>query len=229
MFAKGIEIISKAIFPIFYLRRRENQTTVGVIGTGFFIDDDGGFLTACHVINGVPEGSQLIYLGNLPYRRISNPVNIEEIKRNDDYDIFMGRILRDYFEPVELASDNPPVGKSLCLCGYPMPILQFRPPNRIDTRNVRVYYQPSFVLDGFTGNISVGGRMREYKGFITRDTSYPGMSGGPVFDVEGIVYGMDVACFHRTIQRGPNPIPVDNGISINCERLLKFINEGNRD
>ncbi len=104
-----------------------------------------------------------------------------------------------------------------------MPGIRLIAPNAINVDNVRVYYQPSFVLDGFKGSINVNEIERKYEAFMTRDASLPGMSGGPVFDVNGIVFGMDVACFHRDIQ-GSNPMRIDNGISIRCDMLLEFIN-----
>ena len=60
--------------------KQGNNTILGVSGTGFFIDDEGTFLTACHVIDNVPPGSDLIYCGNIPFRIIGTPITIQEEK-----------------------------------------------------------------------------------------------------------------------------------------------------
>lgn len=229
LLAKAIEIVSKSIFPIFFELRQEDRVGIKTAGTGFFIDDNGTFLTACHVIDSAPNGARKLYIGNIPYRRINPPVEIEEIRRNNDRDIFIGRIERDYFEPLTLAEGGPPIGKTLCLCGYPLAEISIVE-GRINTNNVRQYYQPTFVLDG--ADVQIGdstGTIRSYSGFMTRDASYPGMSGGPIFDVDGIVWGMNVAHMSRNIPRPPHPNPIEviNGISIKTEILSQVINTSN--
>jgi len=231
MLVKAIEIVSKSIFPIFFEHRQGNQVNIGIVGTGFFIDDKGTFLTACHVMDSGPDDARKLYVGNIPYRRINPPVEIEEIQRNNDRDIFIGRIERDYYEPLTLAEGGPPIGKTLCLCGYPLAEIRILR-GRINTSNVRQYYQPTFVLDGAEVRIQdARGTVHNYTGFMTRDASYPGMSGGPVFDVDGIVWGMNVAHVSRNIPRPPNPNPIEviNGISIKTEILSQVINVDSDD
>jgi hypothetical protein len=81
----------------------------------------------------------------------------------------------------------------------------------INVGNVRQYWQPTFIIDGITAN----NNGKNYLGFMTQDTSLNGMSGGPVFDIEGIVYGVDVAMLNREIpQKDRSPISVHNGIVI---------------
>ena len=54
MYQNAIERIKKSIFPIFSVTIQGQQSQIGVRGTGFFIDAQGHFLTALHVINEVP-------------------------------------------------------------------------------------------------------------------------------------------------------------------------------
>ena len=229
MFANAISHVSRATFPIFFDRREGSNITVGILGTGFFIDNEGTFLSACHVIDQAPSGARKFYLGTIPNRRISEPQVIEEIRRNNNRDIFLGRIDTDHFESLSLAEGSPPIGKTLCLCGYPMAEI-INVGGRINTNNVRQYYQPTFVLDGFQGpNRDPRGTTRQHIGFMTRDATYPGMSGGPVFDIDGVVWGMSVALFHRDIPRPPDPDPIEviNGIAVKTEILSQLINENN--
>jgi hypothetical protein len=229
MLVNAIKIVSKSIFPIFFEHRQGNRLGIGILGTGFFIDDHGTFLTACHVMNSGPNGARKLYIGNIPYRRINPPVEIEEIRKNNDRDVFIGRIEREYYEPLILAEGGPPIGKTLCLCGYPLAEIKIID-GRINTNNVRQYYQPTFVLDGAEVQIQDNkGAAHNYSGFMTRDASYPGMSGGPIFDIEGKVWGMNVAHVSRQIPRPPNPNPIEviNGISIKTEILSQVINTNN--
>ncbi len=108
MFTKGVEIISKSIFPIFKVCKYNNQTSIAVVGTGFFIDDKGTFLTASHVIeNTATEKCNYWYFGNLPSIPIKNPIDIEELKRDNIRDIFLGKISKDFHEPVKIAKTSP--------------------------------------------------------------------------------------------------------------------------
>lgn len=56
--------------------------------------------------------------------------------------------------------------------------------------------------------------------FITQNTSLKGMSGGPVFDINGLVYGMDVRTWTRTIKISEKEsMSLRNGIAISVEEL----------
>lgn len=221
MFAKAIARVKQSIFPIFFERKQGNQITVGVSGTAFFIDNRGLFLTANHVIAGVPANSRLLYVGNVPHR-IFQPIELVEVLRDAGRDIFIGRIQSNYFPRVKFARKKPRLGASICLCGYPMARITLNPNRSINVSQVRQYWQPTYVIDYFRGTIN----NVQYDGFMTQHTSLRGMSGGPVFDVKGVVYGMDVATSSRNI---PNPnatsITVNNGIAVGMTELYEFISQ----
>jgi S1-C subfamily serine protease len=222
MYQHAITRISKSIFPVFYRLIRGRETQIGVSGTAFFITSEGHFITANHVTTDIPAGARLIYGGNVPFTPISQPVEIEEVYRISESDIFIGRVQQGTLSAISFAHENPKPGKSLCLSGYPLPQLSLNPDGSINVSNVRQYWQPTFVIDFIKASIE----HRQYIGFITQHASLRGMSGGPVFDIEGVVYGMDVATWKRKIPEpdGSETI-IENGLVLGVERIREVINE----
>lgn len=210
MYQQAIERIRQSIFPIFFEVHQGNQFTIGVSGTGFFIDNNGHFITAHHATTEVPPGAKLRYLGNVP-DNITQPIDITTVYSDPSRDIFLGKIALDYLQPVQLSFDKPRAGKSVCLCGYPFAQIGVDGDGVINVSNVRQYWQPTYVID----TISATDSGRTYNGFTTQNPSLNGMSGGPVFDQNGIVYGVDIARLTRE-----SPIPgkptmiVENGVVI---------------
>jgi S1-C subfamily serine protease len=186
-----------------------NSAQIGVSGTGFFISRNGHFLTALHVITDTPANSTLHFRGNIPDHIINPPEMITEIYRDPVRDIFLGKINITDASFVEYSLEKPTVGKSVCLCGYPLAQLSVNADQSINVVAVRQYWQPTFIIDALT----VADQVKNYVGFMTQDISLNGMSGGPVFDNDGIVYGIDTAFLHREIPQKDKPaIQVFNGI-----------------
>jgi len=210
MYQNSIEQIKKSIFPVFFQSIQGPTTQIGVSGTGFFIDNQGHFITAHHVTTDVPPNSILLYLGNVPDKVIP-PVRILEVFSDPVRDIFIGKVEMGGLPPVKLSFDKPKIGKNVSLCGYPLAQLFQNSDGSINVGNVRQYWQPTFIIDSITANING----KNYLGFMTQDTSLNGMSGGPVFDTNGIVYGVDVAMLTREIpQKDIGKISVHNGVVI---------------
>lgn len=210
MYQQSIGQIKNSIFPVFFQTIQGPTIQIGVSGTGFFIDNEGHFITAHHVTTEVPPDSTLLYLGNVPDNVIA-PVKIMEIFSDPIRDIFLGKVESGGLPPVKLSFEKPKIGKPVCLCGYPLAQLFQNPDGSINVVNVRQYWQPTFVIDSITAN----NNGRNYLGFMTHDTSLNGMSGGPVFDTDGTVYGVDVAMLTREIpQKDKGPFIVNNGVVI---------------
>ncbi len=211
MYQSAIEKIKQSIFPLFFVSVNGPQTQIGVSGTGFFISNEGHFLTALHVITEAPANASFEYRGNIPDHIINPAEKVTELYRDPVRDIFLGKFNLKGTVPVKAAFDKPKPGKSICLCGYPLAQLFVNPDGGINVGSVRQYWQPTFIIDTLT--VTDGGK--NYVGFLTQDISLNGMSGGPVFDFEGIVHGIDTAFLQREIPQKDKPaIQVFNGIAL---------------
>lgn len=218
MYADAVAKITESIFPIFYVQPESDR--VGVSGTGFFVGESGLFLTAEHVIAAAGPGSTLYYYGRAPDEVCEPAVEIEQVASDPTQDLYLGRVPRDYLQAVEFADARVRPGDSVCLSGYPMAVLGFTADGGL-MGNVRRYWQPTFVIDATQAVVG----SRTYDGYIVQHSCLPGMSGGPVFDIEGKVRGMATATFTRTIppEPGASPTVVPNAIVVDVEHIREFL------
>jgi S1-C subfamily serine protease len=217
MYADAVAKLSESIFPIFYVDAQSD--IAGVCGTGFFVGDGGLFLTSDHVMASPPPGSTLYYYGKTP-DQVCDPAEFEHVASDPTRDLYLGRVARDDLQPVEVSNVPVRPGDSVCLSGYPMAVLDISPQTGL-VGNVRRYWQPTFVIDA-TQTVIDG---RTYDGYIVQHACFSGMSGGPVFDLEGKVRGMAAATLTRTIPAvpGESPTVVQNGIVIDVEHIRGFL------
>jgi S1-C subfamily serine protease len=227
MFADAIEQVQRSIFPVFWKRQVGNTTQLGISGTGFFINDDGLFATACHVIDDIHSDATIFTIGNVPYQANQQEI-IEEVARNEQADVFIGRVSANRQNPLQLADSRARVGRTVCISGYPLAVMRATPQG-IDVRNVRQYHQQSMVLDYWSTRISYSGQRvqttRQYECFWITNTSLPGMSGGPAFGSDGVVCGMDVATGTRKIPASGNrpEITVACGVAVHIEYVSQLL------
>ena len=151
MYTKAISKIKDSIFPIFFESIQDQLTQIGVSGTGFFIDNKGHFLTAHHVISDVPKNSKMLYFGNVPDKLVT-PSIIKEVFSDPLRDIFLGKVDVGFLNKVDFTYDKIEIGKTVCLCGYPLAQLSLNPDKSINVGNVRKYWQPTCVIDYITAN-----------------------------------------------------------------------------
>ena len=223
MYADAVARITESIFPIIFVSEQDNLFTTGVTGTGFFVDGDGLFLTVDHVMSRGLAGSTMYYYGKVPDAVCQPAVEIEHVTSDPPRDLYLGRVARDYLQPVELSYEPVRPGDSVCLSGYPMAVVGTNQHGAL-VGNIRRYWQPTFVIDAAHAVIN----NRIYDGYIVQHTCLRGMSGGPVFDMQGKVRGMAVATLTRTIpEPGGTPTVVQNGIVIDVQHIREFI-EGSR-
>jgi len=221
MFADAVAKLAASIFPIFYAYEHADGPIIGVSGTGFFVDDNGLFVTGDHIMNCAPAGAGYCYFGNLPDELIQPPLEIERVASDPGRDLYLGRISRDHLRAVELSGEAVRPGDSVCLSGYPMAEVSTNADGGF-VANVRRYWQPTFVIDATQA--VVGDRV--YDGYIVGHPCFSGMSGGPVIDVEGKVRGMAVATVTRTEpELKGDPTVVRNGIVLDLEHIRAFLEE----
>lgn len=226
MFKYALNIAKKSIFPIFGFGPQGQHS---VLGTGFSISDDGYFLTANHVIQSIPKDFFLGYLGNIPYCTFTKktPIAIDIVHQNKELDLAIGKVSSDFLPPLKISKQAAALGESILLCGYPMPMISLKSSSKdknklkvtLDVTTVRQYWQPTMKMDSIKVN------EKQYKSFIVQHPAFPGMSGGPILDVEANVVGITLSNWTRQIQRikGISPINVENGIGIEIDEIKKFL------
>jgi S1-C subfamily serine protease len=218
MYADAVARITESIFPIFAIRSDGEECHVEVRGTGFFLDDSGLFLTAEHVVAGAPAGSTLYYYGNIPDEVCDPAVEIQAVASDPAHDLYLGKVCRDGVRPVELCDDPLRPGSSVCLGGYPMPVLSISANGVVGS--IRRYWQPTFAID--TTQVVIG--ERTYDGYIVQHACLVGMSGGPAFDMDGRVRGMAAATISRTVPDPSGSLAViPNGVVIDFEHIHGFV------
>src|SRR3954463_11486910 len=105
MFADAVAKLAASIFPIFYAYEHADGPVISVSGTGFFVDDNGLFVTGDHSMNCAPPGAEYYYFGTLPDELIQPPLEIERVASDPGRDLFLGRVRPDHLRPVELPTE----------------------------------------------------------------------------------------------------------------------------
>lgn len=230
MFVKAIKVAKNAMFPIFrFDQLSEQQARIGVIGTGFFINTKGTFVSVAHIFDDSNQSTRFFYLGKLPENLQKPRLEIVEVCRDDQADIYVGRVDLKTSGYFSLSKTIPEIGRSVCISGYPLAQISMNQQGGLELGGVRRYFQPTFVLDRAVINSKNSqGKIRKHDGFLVRDIGLFGMSGGPVFDVDGVVVGMQGSVTQpRTSTNGSRTISVENALVIRSNLILDLLQQNN--
>lgn len=227
MFANAVVKVVKGMFPIFaYKEVAPNQFNVAVVGTGFFINSGGDFASVAHLFDGHGPDVTFRYLGRLPEELEAPPLPISEVCRDDPRDVFVGHVPVKHADFLALRDDLVETGRSVAISGYPLAQLSLNATGGLEVGGVRRYFQPTFVLDTATGTaVGPTGVHRTHQGYLARDVGLFGMSGGPVFDVNGVVVGIQASVTDRRVSRNVDgrEIAVENAIVIGSPTVVNVL------
>ncbi|MFH1769749.1 MAG: serine protease [Parcubacteria group bacterium] len=230
MFVKAIKISKKSMFPIFRWRQQGNQAEIGVAGTGFFVNSNGYFISVAHAFDNADQNTEFLFIGRLPEQIQKPRLQIEEIARDNSLDILIGKVNIKSSQYFYLSKNVPEEGRSVCISGYPLAEISQNAQGGLNLGGVRRYFQPSFVLDKIVANSDNGmGVIRKHDGFLVRDVGLFGMSGGPVFDKDGIVVGVQASVTQPRVSKSSSgrEISVENAIAISSKLFIDLLKENN--
>ena len=223
MYSKSIHIAKESIFPIIAtVFKNGKYAGRHVAGTGFFIDNNGHFVTALHVVSGDPKIVEYGSLGNVPYAKFSGaqPEKWIEIGRIREIDLYVGKLNNNTQPALSLLSENPILGTSIVIGGYPFPNIKKKTNGNLNFFTVRQYWQSTMIMDYL--NMGHFDPRLKYDGFLVDKRTIPGMSGGPALNLEGEIVGL---CTAQITRAAKDKIPNINGVCLDAKNLSNGIQE----
>jgi hypothetical protein len=93
MFAAAVANVTNSLFPIYRISPVEGGgANLLVVGSGFFVDAHGTFVTVAHAFDNATPGTVFQYRGRSPDDFQNPALPLIEIARDDHNDIVVGRV-----------------------------------------------------------------------------------------------------------------------------------------
>jgi len=183
----------KTIFPIVSVRRKP-ELGYSFLGTGFFISDDGTFLTAKHIFED-PNVTDRSTYNAVMLHGDPTPRNISGVKFSQRFDIALGHVEEAQdIQPLELATENAPVNFDIVTVEFSGTELRQMKDGNIALVFIP-YFRKGYVICRYTSDFP------EQIPTESLDISFPalkGASGAPVIvERDGSITGMIVANVER--------------------------------
>lgn len=209
-FTDALNKASLACFPIY----SELDNRLRLLGTGFFIKGDGTFLTCAHVIDLKKENEKIkLYFDNIEFE-FTTLLNLSE------KDIYVGKISHD--KPTSFlklcTKTFEFLNKPSCSIGFPGYGESSIPLALEDLRTISLFSQIGNVNNTYDELLEGKMGKKIIVTFLELNVYLnPGLSGGPTFNSDGIVCGMN---FMSSILQPPH-----NGIAFARVISAKLISE----
>ncbi len=223
MFIQAIELASKFTFPLIISNRHQDNTVSSGLGAFVIINEEGWFITAAHILqqNDIHKthlkeykefvnGSKMVinpkWVLNHSLWFGADHHQFEKYIILPENDLAIGKLrnfnpsfVESYPKFVNPALIKP--GKTLCKLGFPFYDINATFINNTFRYDPQLFPIPRFPLDGMLTRIISNG-----KNPLWIETSTPGLkgqSGGPIFDTEGNIWGIQSLTKHIPLGFAP--------------------------
>jgi S1-C subfamily serine protease len=223
MFEGAVAKVVNSLFPIYRMTVMGPNAELSVVGSGFFVDAYGTFVTVAHVFDNAAPGAVFQYRGRSPDHFQNPTLQVTEVARDNQKDIVIGRVDVQLTHGLDLLDTQVPIGASVCVAGYPFPQIRPMPGDQgLDLGSVRRYFQNAMIIDRATCRAENG---RVHEGFMMTEFSLFGMSGGPVVTPDGTVVGMQASVMHPRVSVGVGgrEIRIENAVAVGSEHICALL------
>lgn len=179
-------------------KRKPSQTEPSAAGSGFFINDDGLFITNAHVV----EDSVKIEVVTAAGKKQATVLCIDEDKDLALLQVYVGV---GTVSGLSISMNNLPLGASVFTIGYP----------NITSQGVKPKYTDGKIS-------SLAGYKDEPDQIQISVAIQPGNSGGPLADVNGDIAGVIVS---QLVGPSKTSVPQNVNYAIKSATLVRFLNE----